>query len=96
LLIAIKIDVRKMEAVNTNYYLRLDGIRGLSKAKFHPGEIEVLNYSLGPFSSNTLARGGGGGVAGRTSISELSFTKKFDIASIMLREFCTRGRRIAS
>jgi type VI secretion system secreted protein Hcp len=53
-----------MEAVD--YFLKIDGIQGESKADRHKDEIDIESLSWGETQSGIFAVGGGGG-AGKVS-----------------------------
>ena len=68
-------------------------IKGESKDKKHPKEIDVLAWSWGMSQSGTFHTGGGGG-AGKVNINDMSVTKWVDIASYALMHACATGQHI--
>ena len=73
-------------------FLTLDGIKGESQDKAHPGSIEVLSFSWG--MSQTGALGGSG--AGRVSVHDISITKVTDSSTPQLMLSCATGKHISS
>jgi type VI secretion system secreted protein Hcp len=67
-----------------NMFLKLDGVRGESKAANHQGEMEISSFSFGAGNPATSGSGGGGG-AGRTSFSSFTITKPVDKSSPLLQ-----------
>jgi len=47
----------------TDYFLKLDGIKGESKDSKHKDEIDLLSFSWGATQTGAHASGGGGGPA---------------------------------
>ncbi|MDQ3131092.1 MAG: type VI secretion system tube protein Hcp [Acidobacteriota bacterium] len=76
-----------------NYYLRLDGIKGESKATGHSGEIELLSYSM---EQGNIAIHSGSGSATKQSvhIHTMHITKKMDLTTVKLMEYSASGKRI--
>jgi type VI secretion system secreted protein Hcp len=72
-----------------DYFLDLSGIKGGSSDRFHGGEIEVQSFSLGAQSNRSK---GGGQVQGKTTVSDLSFTKEPDRATAPLLFACATGK----
>ena len=56
-----------------DYFLKIDGIQGESKADKHKDEIDIQSFSWGATQSGTFAGGGGGG-AGKVSMQDFHFT----------------------
>ena len=78
-----------------DYFLKLDGIQGESKADKHTDEIDVLSFSWGATQSGTFAGGGGGG-AGKVSMQDFHFTMLHSKASPALMLACAQGDHIKS
>lgn len=76
-------------------FLKLDGIKGESKADGHKDEIDVLSYSWGLTQTGTMAFGGGAG-AGKVQFQDFHFTKKTDKSSPLLFLGCATGEHIKS
>jgi type VI secretion system secreted protein Hcp len=79
----------------SDYLLEIDGIKGESKDKFHPGAIEVSSFSWGVSNAGSGGSGGGGG-AGKASFQDLHFTTKVHKASPLLMLRCAAGKHIPS
>ena len=56
-----------------DYFLKIDGIQGESKADKHKDEIDIESFSWGETQSGTFAVGGGGG-SGKISMQDFHFT----------------------
>jgi type VI secretion system secreted protein Hcp len=78
-----------------DYFLKLDGIQGESKADKHTDEIDVLSFSWGATQSGTFAGGGGGG-AGKVAMQDFHFTMLHSKASPALMLACAQGDHIKS
>ena len=76
-------------------FLKLDGIKGESKAEGHKDEIDVASYSWGLTQTGTMAFGGGGG-AGKAQFQDFHFTKRTDKSSPVLFLGCATGEHIKS
>ncbi len=74
-------------------FLKLDGIKGESTDKHHPGEIEIDSFSFGAHNTGAQASGGGGG-AGKT-IESFTITKTLDKSSPLLFQAAATGKHIA-
>lgn len=73
-------------------FLKIDGIDGDVTGHKHKGEIELLSFSWG-LAQATSAPGGGGG-AGKPTVSDFSVVKQIDKSSPKLMEACCRGEHI--
>jgi type VI secretion system secreted protein Hcp len=78
-----------------DYFLKLDGIQGESKADKHKDEIDIMSFSWGATQSGTFAAGGGGG-AGKVSMQDFHFTMYHNKASPTLMLACAQGDHIKS
>ena len=76
-------------------FLKLDGIKGESHDKSHPGEIEVLSFSWGMSQTGAGAVGGGGG-EGKVSVHDISITHVVDSSTPQLMLSCATGKHIVS
>ena len=76
-----------------DYFLKIDGIQGESKADKHKNEIDVLAFSWGETQSGTFAAGGGGG-AGKVAMQDFHFTMAHNKASPALMLACAQGDHI--
>ena len=80
-------------AAASDYLLELDGIKGESSDKKHKDTIEIESFSWGVSRQGTLSSGGGGG-AGKVSISEITVTKLVDKSSPLLFKRAATGQHI--
>jgi type VI secretion system secreted protein Hcp len=78
-----------------DYFLKIDGIQGESKADKHKDEIDVQSFSWGATQSGSFAGGGGGG-AGKVSMQDFHFTMGHNKASPALMLACAQGDHIKS
>ena len=76
-----------------DYFLKIDGIQGESKADGHKDEIDIESFSWGETQSGTSAVGGGGG-AGKVSMQDFHFTMPVNKASPALFLACAQGDHI--
>jgi type VI secretion system secreted protein Hcp len=76
-----------------DYFLKIDGIQGESKAVQHKNEIDIESFSWGAMQSGTFAAGGGGG-AGKVSMQDFHFTMGVNKASPTLFLTCARGDHV--
>jgi|SRR5215467_3296223 len=76
-----------------DYFLKIDGIQGESKADKHKDEIDIESFSWGATQSGTFAAGGGGG-AGKVSMQDFHFTMYQNKASPALMLACAQGDHI--
>ena len=76
-----------------DYFLKIDGIQGESKADKHKNEIDIDSLSWGATQSGTFAVGGGGG-AGKVSMQDFHFTMPVNKASPALFLACAQGDHI--
>ena len=76
-----------------DYFLKIDGIQGESKADKHKDEIDIGSFSWGASQSGTFAVGGGGG-AGKVAMQDFHFTMGVNKASPALFLACAQGDHI--
>jgi len=76
-----------------DYFLKVDGIQGESKADKHKDEIDIESFSWGATQSGTFAVGGGGG-AGKVAMQDFHFTMGVNKASPALFLSCATGDHI--
>ena len=76
-----------------DYFLKIDGIQGESKADKHKNEIDIDSFSWSMSQSGTFAAGGGGG-AGKASAGDFHFTMAVNKASPALFLACAQGDHI--
>jgi type VI secretion system secreted protein Hcp len=78
-----------------DYFLKVDGIQGESKADKHKDEIDIQSFSWGATQSGSFAAGGGGG-AGKVAMHDFHFTMGHNKASPALMLACAQGDHIKS
>src|SRR6266550_4027226 len=78
-----------------DYFLKIDGIQGESKADKHTDEIDVQSFSWGATQSGSFAGGSGGG-AGKVAMQDFHFTMLHSKASPALMLACAQGDHIKS
>ena len=76
-----------------DYFLKIDGVKGESKADKHKDEIDIESFSWGATQSGTFALGGGGG-AGKVSMQDFHFTMPVNKASPALFLCCAQGDHV--
>jgi type VI secretion system secreted protein Hcp len=76
-----------------DYFLKVDGIEGESKAAGHEKQIDLESWSWGASQSGIHATGGGGG-AGKVSMQDFHFVMKINKASAPLMLACAEGKHI--
>ncbi len=74
-------------------FIKIGDLKGESKDKAHPAEIDVLAWSWGVSNSGNAHMGGGQG-AGKVNVQDLSFTKYIDKSSPDLMLVCCNGKHI--
>ena len=79
----------------SDYLLELEGIKGESSDKKHPGTIEIDSFSWGVSNAASMSSGSGGG-AGKASFSDLSMMTNTCKASPLLMLACATGQHIKS
>jgi type VI secretion system secreted protein Hcp len=72
-------------------FLQLDGVQGESTRKGFEGQIELLSFTLGASNPSTIGAGGGGG-AGKVSLTPFNLMKVTDKASAALFQACCTGK----
>jgi type VI secretion system secreted protein Hcp len=77
----------------TDYFLKLSGIEGESKASGHEDEIQITSWSWGEKNRGTAGAGGGEG-AGRVAMQDFHFTMPTCRASTTLMLRCAEGKHI--
>jgi type VI secretion system secreted protein Hcp len=78
----------------SDYYVKIDGVEGESKAQGMSNNIELESFSFG--ASNPAQIGGGGLSAGKASLSDFSFTSLLDSSSAPLLNNLFKGQHINS
>jgi type VI secretion system secreted protein Hcp len=77
----------------TDYFLKLDGIKGESQDDKHKGEIDVESWSWGETQGGGFHHGGGGG-AGKVVMQDFHFVMKMNTATPKLMLACACGEHI--
>lgn len=73
----------------SDYFLKIDGIKGESVDAGHRDEIEINSWSWG--ASNPVLAGGGGGGTGKVSMQDFHFVCSHDKSSPLLMLACAQG-----
>ncbi len=81
------------QAAAVDFYLEIEGIPGESTDNSHKGWIDISSFSHDIM--NTRSSGGGGG-AGKVSLSDILVSKGIDKSSPKLMEACVTGKAIPS
>ena len=79
----------------TDFFLKIDGIKGESQDKKHKDEIDLASWSWGESNSGSHSAGGGGG-AGKVSMQDFHFTMTINKATPELMLACATGKHIPS
>jgi type VI protein secretion system component Hcp len=79
------------QAAATDYFLKLDGVRGESTNKDHKEWIEVLSYSWGASNARPTQAGARGQVP--TGPGTLTITRVYDKASPVLAKRCSADQK---
>ncbi len=74
-------------------FLKLTDIKGESNDSKHKGDIDLLSFSFGVTQPGTSAHGGGGG-AGKSTVSDFHFVHHIDQASPVLFQKCATGEHL--
>jgi len=77
----------------SDYLLEIDGVKGESSDKKHPGTIEIESFSWGATNSGSHAGGTGGG-AGKVSFQDITFSCHVNKSSPILMLNCATGEHI--
>jgi type VI secretion system secreted protein Hcp len=79
----------------TDFFLKLDGIKGESTDSKHKGEIEIESFSLGLTNTGSFSQApGAGGGSGKVNFQDVHFTKQLDSSSPLLALACAIGQHI--
>lgn len=79
-----------------DYFLKIPGIDGESKADGHTNEIEVQSFSFGVSNSGRFDETGGGGGAGKSAFADLSFQSALGKAGPKLAKASATGEHLGS
>ena len=76
-------------------YIKIDGIQGEALDEHHQGWIETTGYAFGASQSiSSTASSAGGATAGRTTLSNFTFSKRLDKASCRLLQASCAGEHL--
>ncbi len=78
-----------------DYFLKIDGVEGESKAEGHEKQIGVMSFSWGASQPGTFAQGSGG-TAGKVSMTDFSFTMASEKSMTGLLKSCATGEHLKS
>lgn len=78
----------------TDFFLRLDGIKGESADAVHAGEIDVESFSWGETNATTIGSATGGAGAGKVKFDQFVITTRVSSASPELAFKCAAGAHI--
>jgi type VI secretion system secreted protein Hcp len=76
----------------TDFFLKLDGIKGESMDAAHAGEIDIESFSWGETNPTTIGSATGGAGAGKVRFDEFIFTTRVSSASPQLALQCASGQ----
>jgi type VI secretion system secreted protein Hcp len=79
--------------VASDYFLKLDGIKGESRDAKHKDEIDLVAFSWGIANSGTTFGGGGAG-AGKAVLTDFEVAMPVNRASPSLFQSCATGKHI--
>ncbi|GAA5126820.1 type VI secretion system tube protein Hcp [Luteolibacter yonseiensis] len=80
----------------SDYYLKIEGIKGESVDSRHKDWIELDSFSWGVSNASLAGSGSGGMGTGKVSMQDFHFTMKVDKASPKLMLACATGKHIPS
>jgi len=79
----------------TDFFLKLDGIKGESTDSKHKEELEIESFSWGATNSGSFSNApGAGGGTGKVNFQDVHFTKKADKSSADIMFHCASGKHI--
>ena len=74
-------------------FLKITDVKGESKDKGHPGEVEIESFSWGATQLGTSSHGTGAG-AGKVSMNDFNFVMRINSASPTLFLYCANGKHL--
>ncbi|EOS93712.1 type VI secretion system tube protein Hcp [Erwinia tracheiphila] len=80
--------------MNTDIYLKIDGISGEAKDSNHAGWINIDSFTWGASQPGNMSVGGGGG-AGKVRYLDLSAQAAIDKATPAIMRYVSNGKHIA-
>ena len=79
----------------TDFFLKLDGIKGESTDSKHKGEIEIESFSFGATNTGSFSNApGAGGGSGKVNFQDVHLSKLLDSSSALLMLACATGQHI--
>lgn len=75
----------------SDYYLKIDTVKGEATAKGMTDYMEIYSFSFGASNPSTIGSQGGGSSAGKVSLSSFNIMKRTDSASPTLFQACCTG-----
>lgn len=78
----------------SDYFLKLDGIKGESQDAKHKDEIELISFSWGVTNGGTIGGGGGGGTAGKATFADFEVAMPVNRSSPQIFLKCATGAHI--
>jgi type VI secretion system secreted protein Hcp len=75
----------------SDYYLKIEGVKGETTAKGLADYMEIDSFSFGASNPSTIGSAGGGSGAGKVSLSSFNVMKRTDAASPVLFQACCQG-----
>jgi type VI secretion system secreted protein Hcp len=78
----------------TDFFLKLDGVKGESVDDTHAGEIEVESFSWGQTNATTIGSATGGAGAGKVKFDSAVFTTRVSSASPLIAGLCASGTHL--
>lgn len=75
--------VKEVDAAQSDYYLKIEGVDGEAVSKGHEKEMQLMSWSFGASNPSSMKPGSGMG-AGKVSMQDFHFTKMIDKASPIL------------
>ena len=80
----------------SDFYLKIDTVKGEATAKDMTDFMEISSFSFGASNPSTIGSQGGGSAAGKVSISSFNVMKRTDKASPTLFQMCCSGEHPAT
>jgi type VI secretion system secreted protein Hcp len=80
----------------SDYYLKIDGVKGETTAKGLAEFMEISSFSFGASNPASVGSQGGGSASGKVSLSSFNVLKRTDKASPTLFQMCCAGEHAAS
>src|SRR3954463_4162078 len=80
--------------MSVDMFLKITDVKGESKDKTHPAEIEIESFSWGATQIGASSHGTGAG-AGKVSMNDFHFVMRNNSSSPTLFLFCANGKHLA-